>query len=161
MQGGIVDQIAQHFLKVLLFTAKGRLAVAGQIDQHLALVDAPHGARDGFQRRPHGRAGGGGRAAAGSAGAGQLMIDMAAHHLHLGFDGAGQRIVAAKRFADQHAHRRFQRMGKIAGMAARRFRLGFAMRQQLVDFRHQRFHLHRELRFNPPRLAGTDGGNRL
>ena len=93
--------------------------------------------------------------------AGQMVIHLTAHRRRL----SDHRLIQIRGGSSGRIHddrqRRFQRMGKIAGMAARRFRLGFAMRQQLVDFRHQRFHLHRELRFNPPRLAGTDGGNRL
>ena len=89
------------------------------------------------------------------AGAGEMVIDLAAHHRRL----ADHRIGKIRRLGRGGVHdnreRRLERMSQIARMGARFFGLPFRMGQQSVQFFHQRLHFKRERFCHPvrPRVA--------
>ena len=85
-------------------------------------------------------------AAADGAGAGEMVVDLAAHHRGLAADGVGEVGRSRGRGVGDHRQRRLQRMGEVAGVAPRLLGLGLAMREQLVDLLGQRPDFGREIR---------------
>ena len=91
-------------------------------------------------------------AAADGAGAGKVMIDLAAHRRALRGSTVSARSGAARGGGvGDHGQRGLERMGEVAGMAARLLGLLLAMREQLVDLVDQRL----DFAAGSPRRCGS------
>ena len=135
--GGILDQVAEHFVEVLALDADFDGLVAGKVDGDLAVKRVDR-ALDRLGAFPHDDARLDRGAAADGAGAGEVMVDLAAHGRCLAADRVGEVGGVGGGGVGDHRERGLERMGKVAGVAPRFLGLGFAMRQQLVDLVDQR-----------------------
>ena len=91
---GILDQVAEHFIKVLALDPDLGAMVAGDVDGDV-LVKPVDRALHRLQALPHRRSRLRGGAAADGAGAGEVVVDLAPHHR--GF--AADRVVEVGRAA--------------------------------------------------------------
>ena len=87
--------------------------------------------------------------AANRARAGEVVINLAAHHCCLTDYGFRQVGRMRRRRVHHHGQRGFERVGQIAGVRARFLRLPLRMRQQCIEFLHQGLHFERQ-RFGHP-----------
>ena len=124
-----------------------------------SFVEPVDGALDGLEAFPHARARLSRRAAADRTGAGEMMVDLAAHHQSLAADGVDQVRRARGRGVGDDRQRGLQRMGEVAGMPPRLLGLRFAVREQLVDLFGQRPDFGREILADAGLLARPDGGH--
>ena len=105
-------------------------------------------------------AGLGARAAADGAGAGEMMVDLAAHRRRLAADRVDEIGAVRGGGVGDDGERRLQRVGEIAGMAARLLGLDLVMREQGVQLLGQRLDLARQPLLDPRLLARADRGDR-
>ena len=77
--GGILDEVAEHFVEVLALDPDLRLMIAGDVDRD-ALMEPVDRALDRLEADPHARAGLSRGAPADRPRPGEMMVDLAAHH---------------------------------------------------------------------------------
>jgi hypothetical protein len=115
-----------------------------------------------LQAFPHAGAGLGRGAAADGAGAGEVVVDLAAHGGRLAADGVVKLGIAGGGGVGDDGQRGLERMGEVAGVAARFLRLLLAVGEQLVDLLRQRLDLVGEVVgmrvLAPERMATTSRG---
>ena len=111
--------------------------IAGNVDRD-ALVEPVDGALDRLEAFPDAGARLGRGAAADRPGAGEMVIDLAAHHQRLAADGVGKVGRARGRGVGDDGQRSLERVGEVAGVPPRFLGLRLAMGEQLVDFLGQR-----------------------
>ena len=89
---GIVDEIADHLLEVLLLAAEARRTLDRKLDgQALGMVDLFHGPHEALDDRRHLGDGADDADRGGDAGALQMVVDLRAHHLDLMLQSARRR----------------------------------------------------------------------
>ena len=157
--GGIFDEIADHLVEVLPLDPDLRVLVAGDVDGDV-LVQPVDGALHRLDAFPDAGARMGRSAAADRPGAREMMVDLAPHDRRLAADRVGKVGRVGGRGIGDDRQRSLQRMGEVAGVAARFLGLLLAVGEQLVDLLGQRLDLVREsppaMRvFAPERIAAT------
>ena len=157
---GIVDEIADHLLEVLLLAAKARALRRVDVDRDAAVVvDLLHGARERRHHRPHVGDGADHRDARREPRALEMARDLIAHDLGLLAHLDGERIVAVRgRLVHHHRERRLERMREIADMGARALDDLAVGVDQRVGLARQRRDLDREGAFEP--LGRRPSGSR-
>src|SRR5690242_1700533 len=117
--------------------------VAGDVDGD-AFVKAVERALNCLEAVPYASARLDGGAAADRPGAGKVMVDLPAHDRRLATDGVCEVGRVGGRGVGDDGEGGLQRMGEIAGMAARFFSLLFTVGEKLVDLLRQRSDFGRE-----------------
>ncbi len=87
--GGILDEVAEHLVEVLPLDPDLRLVIAGDVDRH-PFVQPFDRALHRFQAVPDARSRLRRRAAADRSRAGEVVVDLPAHHQRLAADGVGK-----------------------------------------------------------------------
>ena len=155
---GILDEVAEHFVEILALHPDLGGTVAGDVDGD-AFMHPLDRALDGLQALPHPCAGLGRGAAADGARAGEVVIDLAAHHRRLSAHDIVQLGVVRGRRVGDDGERGLQGVGEVAGMTPRFLGLLLAVRQELVDLLGQRPDLGREILADAGLLARSDRGD--
>ena len=137
---GVVDQIAQQFVQVLLFSAKGAVLRLGcKFKRQMALgMQALHGAQQCLQRRQYGGAQPCGAHGSGSACTGQVVVHLAARRRHLLLHEQCQRAAFSVSSIGQDGQRRVHRVGQVAGLGAGALHHVCVLAQHVVELVDQR-----------------------
>ena len=161
---GVVQQVAQHFLQVLLFAGKGQVGrqVLCLDDEPPSGMDPPHHPQQSGRDGRHPRALSGLAERRRGAGTGQVPVNLPVGDLHLLGHGLGQRARGGRgcRIA-QHRQRRLEGVGQIAGLGAGTGQHGVVPFQHAVEILHQRLQFGGKTSVQPAaaavakRLQGT------
>ena len=159
---GVVEQVAEHLLQILFFTAKvDRLTGADDLQLEFAVgMNSPHDANQAVEYRPDlacaRRERGPKPPRATGSGDSRFLF---ARHFDLRRNQLRDFVRPSVRRIGHHAQRRLQRMREIAGLRSRPLDDGGILRQHGIEFFDQRLHFGGKLpssrSWRPSRTAAS------